>query len=131
MRGTNALCRTAGLTLMLTLLAHGSAAADLLEIDCNSGVPGADMIHIWIDTQKSFVTMQQTMPVGLPGYHGSYRVDITPTSFDWAINSLDGVTTASIDRTTGQLHLLQYGGANLNAVYPCTKGSAPFPATKF
>ena len=124
-------CSTAGAALMLSLLSRGALAADILEIDCNSGIPGADMIHIWIDMQKSFVTMQQTLPVGFTGYHGSYRVDITPTSFDWAMNSLDGVTTASVDRTTGQLHLIHYGGSNLNVVYPCTKGSAPFPATKF
>jgi hypothetical protein len=131
MRGPKAFCRTAGAALMLALLSCGAAAADVLEIDCNSGVTGADLIHIWIDLQKSFVTMQQPTLAGLTGYHGSYRVDITPTSFDWAMIYPGGATTASVDRTTGELHLLQYGGDNLNVLYPCTKGSAPFPATKF
>lgn len=131
MRKLTTFSRTAGAAFALALLCQGAAAADVLEIDCNSGIPGADMIHIWIDMQQSFVTMQQTMPAGLVGYHGSYRVEITPTSFDWAIGYPDSTMTASIDRTNGQLHLLQYGGNNLNAVYACTKGSAPFPATKF
>jgi hypothetical protein len=131
MRRAKTFCSAAAAAIVLALLSCGAAAADILEIDCNSGIPGADMIHIWIDMQKSFVTMQQTLPVGFTGYHGSYRVDITPTSFDWAINSLDGVTAASVDRTNGQLHLIRYGGDNQNMVYPCTKGSAPFPATKF
>jgi hypothetical protein len=131
MRTSKAFCSTAGAALMLALLARGAAAADILEIDCNSGAPGVDMIHIWIDMQKSFATMQQTMPAGWTGYHGSYRVEITPTSFDWAISYPDSTMTASVDRTNGQLHLIQYGGNNLNVVYPCAKGSAPFPATKF
>jgi hypothetical protein len=131
MRKLMTFSRAAGAAIALALLSHGAAAADILEIDCNSGVPGADMIHIWVDLQQSFVTMQQTMPAGLTGYHGSYRVQITPTSFDWAMTYPDNTITASIDRTTGQLHLLQYGGSNLNIVYPCAKGSAPFPATKF
>jgi hypothetical protein len=131
MRVSRFFCGTAGAALVLVLLAHGAAAADILEIDCNAGIPGADTIHIWIDMQKSFVTMEQAMPVGLLGFHGSYRVEITPTSFDWAITSPAGVTSASVDRTTGQLHLIRFGGDNLNVAYPCTKGAAPFPATKF
>ena len=131
MQATTTVGRTAGTTMLLALLSGGTVAADILEIDCDSAVPGAGPIHIWVDEQNSFVTMQQSVPAGMTAYHGSYRVQITPTSFDWAMAYPDGTMTASVDRTTGQLHLIYYGGNNMNVFYPCAKGSAPFPATKF
>jgi len=132
MRAPKAFGMTVGTAILIgLLLCNTAAAADILEIDCDSGVPGTGPIHIWIDMQSSFVTMQQSVPPGMIAYHGSYRVQITPTSFDWAMAYPDGTMTASVDRTTGQLHLIDYGGNNMNVLYPCTKGSTPFPTIKF
>ena len=102
------------------------ARAEILSLDCGGG---SLKYNVWIDEEKSFVTLRGS-------YNGSYQAEITPTTISWSFTESGGrlTTQVSIDRTTGQAHWLvlpnQYG-AHMDRIDTCAKGTTPFPATKF
>ena len=99
------------------------ANAEIIALDCGFyNTP----YNVWIDTEKSFATVKGYMD-------GSFPAQITPTSITWSYPG-QLTTEVVVDRTAGTIrwHILPNStGASLDRTDSCTRGSTPFPATKF
>ncbi|SPE23589.1 exported hypothetical protein [Burkholderiales bacterium] len=117
------------LGILLALLAS-AAGAQILSLDCTSN--GELMLNVWVDLDKSFVTVQGAKRPNLP--LRTYVARITQTTIKWKWSNSGGTSSASIDRRTGTFYETYHdtgGGSEASGPYQCTKGSVPLPAAKF
>jgi len=123
--------RTLGalLGILLALLA-GATRAQTLSLDCSSN--GELMLNVWVDLDKSLVTVQGAKRPNLP--LRTYVARITESTIRWKWSSSGGTSSVSIDRRTGTYYENYHdtgGGSEASGPYQCEKGTAPVPAAKF
>ncbi len=129
--------RRFGLTAIVAfaLATSGQASAEIVELDC--GFNGQIYMNVWVDFDKSVVTVKVSNPSTPTTYINTYSALIAATSISWRNNTTsDGLyfQTFNIDRTTGDLLIGNFGPAirqPSGTHYQCSKGTTPLPATKF
>jgi hypothetical protein len=128
MAGRHLAIGLAAITAILVLASR--ANAEVLALDC-SGAGTKE--SIWVDIDKSVVTEKNPN-----GSISTEPVTVTATSISWKSVDACCTWTREIDRTSGDYHYTGIADQNgLNGQHfpgahlQCTKGSAPFPATKF
>lgn len=108
-------------------VAAPAARAEVTNLICNGtdwrGQPAVE--YFWIDTDTKILTH------GLPEANGtinysSYPVDITPSTYEYKWN----VFTATIDRNTGKLSIVDKVGNRSTTEPVCMKGAMPPPAPR-
>lgn len=108
----------------------GPTCAEILSLDCSEN--GIVALNVWVDLDKSSVTVRGAARPGLP--LRTYVAHITPTSIGSAWSNSGKRSRASIDRRTGTFYetYVDTGGASESSgPYQCTKVSTPPPAAKF
>lgn len=118
---------TVGLAVIFlsSLAAVGQASAEMLSLDCaNTGAGGDFMYKVWVDMDKSSVTMQFVNGHGADTPR-SDSAKITALSISWREYFFD----FSLNRTTGTL--TAFGNNGALGPLQCVKGTSPFPTTMF
>ncbi len=108
------------------------ARADILSLDCAAGPDGNVLLNVWVDLDKSTITLRYVGRADVPIQ--TYPVEINPTIFHWTIIGKGTAIDSSINRTTGvffQTYNYSAGGSGSTGPYNCEKGATPLPATKF
>lgn len=115
----------------------GQAQAGILMLACTGDSNNsAEDENVWINTSQSSVT--EVLGPAYSNAMATYPAQITATAISWLRGRNDVATVnAAIDRTTGTLTVVvndtRPGPANISSTHTktCSKGSIPFPATKF
>jgi len=120
------------LSFAMVLLAPLAQAqtADILALDC--GDKDSLVLSIWVDFDKSTVTVQEPSRPGRPLH--TYVARISENTIRWKWSDSGETSSAFIDRRTGTFHerIRETGGASESSgPYQCNKSAAPPPAAKF
>ena len=122
--------RSAAYAVLVLLQIAGPAAAEVLALDCAD--KGSAVLSIWVDLDKSSVTVQEMNRPDRPLH--TYVARITQNTIRWRWSDSGETSSASIDRRTGTLFekLTETGGAaERSGPFQCTKSATAPPPAKF